>query len=162
MRNSPTESGPFQKYLFSSDCYVRLGEYYARLVTLRQPNTASSKQESVQRQFAGIWQEIFDHNLAFTNLLRQSPWASQHAALGQVIHQYEEQVRVLGEQSVQLLVEQVMTESYPIPNFPIFFDAWVEHCDNAWNRLVRTESFAEMIGQIANGCIDHLTPEQGA
>lgn len=154
MTSHPTEPGPFQKYLFSGACYVSIGQCYARLVELLERDAVPADLAELQSRLVAVWLEAFDRQMALAGGLLEDPRVSRQPGLEEAVRVFREQVLDTGGEAMDTFLRTLAADRGSIPAFPEFFRSWAEACDGAYDRLVRSAAFAEIIGLVANVCID--------
>ncbi len=154
MSLSPTDPGPFQKYLFSGACYIQVGQCYAALLALPLARYDRSVLESLRDNLTAVWQEGFNRQVAAAGTLPGGPWSMLDGELGEEMGALTAEVRAAGTEAMTRLLDEFVDDTGVLPDFPGFFDAWARACDGAYARVVRSDPFADLLGRMVNGCID--------
>ena len=154
MPSSPTDPGPFQKYLFSGACYVQLGRCYAEYLDLTARSGDAAGYSGLCDRLAGIWEDAFLCQLANASTLPGNPLTALNPELDESIRAHMDAVRATGLAGMTTLLEELKAPEDGPVDFPTFFQNWLAACDAAYAELVRSPAFAQIIGLVTNACID--------
>ncbi len=149
--NHPTDVGPFQKYLFSGACYVQIGQCYALVKQAVEQGKNFSDNEQLRSRLAAVWQSyVVQQSGAMSSAYAGFDVPDSGGQQWHWVHKLHQEVQQAGIEAMEQLLpvlEQMDSEHLDLQQF---FVSWAGACDQAYNRLIRSDAFARAMGEVVN------------
>ena len=152
---NPTDPGPFQKYLFSGACYIKIGQCYSLIKQAIEQGQVLTDNGELEEQLIKLWTDY----LLQQTVMAKGPWPTSSQAdeigLASTLNNLDAVIRQAGSDAVKELIGQLNKMEAGKHDLNSFFIHWASVCDKAYARMVRTEVFSLALGATINHLLQY-------
>jgi len=144
------ESDPFQKYLFSGACYVRVGQCYPSVQRLLEENKDVRNNAELIDKLVAVCTEFLRFHPAFVFVQCLQSGKSVNGDKWTEIRELSENIGNIGRRSVEMLLHDLAQRESNEMDVNLFFTRWAKSCDTVYSDWVHSENFSKIVGDAVN------------
>jgi hypothetical protein len=149
----PTDPGPFQKYLFSGACYIKLGQCYSLVKQAVEQGQDLTNDRALAAQLIDLWTDFLYQQTTVAKELLPDPDQASDTGLASSLENLGAVIQQAGSDSVKELIDELDNIQPDMPGLNDFFIHWASACDKAYATMVQSKAFSLALGATINNLL---------